>query len=73
MAKLVCNTAGFEVASEALQVLGGTGYTQESLVEYCFRRTRGWMIAGGSMEILKNRIAEGVFDRRFDQRPPRGA
>ena len=30
--------------------------------------TRGWMIAGGSVEILKNRIAEQVFDRRFDQR-----
>jgi len=26
------------------------------------------MIAGGSVEILKNRIAEHVFDRRFDQR-----
>jgi hypothetical protein len=32
------------------------------------RRTRGWMIAGGSIEMLKNRIAEHVFDRRFDQR-----
>jgi hypothetical protein len=29
------------------------------------------MIAGGSIEILKNRIAEGVFDRRFSQRPPK--
>ena len=29
---------------------------------------RGWMIAGGSIEILKNRIAEGVFDRSFPQR-----
>jgi hypothetical protein len=27
------------------------------------------MIAGGSIEILKNRIAESVFDRKFDQRP----
>jgi hypothetical protein len=27
------------------------------------------MIAGGSVEILKNRIAENVFDRRFPQRP----
>ena len=36
-----------------------------------FRRTRGWMIAGGAIEILKNRIAEAVFDRRFDQRPPK--
>jgi len=26
------------------------------------------MIAGGSIEILKNRIAEEVFDRRFNQR-----
>jgi hypothetical protein len=33
------------------------------------RRCRGWMIAGGSIEILKNRIAEGVFDRSFSQRP----
>ena len=37
------------------------------------RRCRGWMIAGGSVEILKNRIAEHVFDRRFDQRPPKTA
>jgi hypothetical protein len=29
------------------------------------------MIAGGSIEMLKNRIAEHVFDRRFDQRPHR--
>jgi hypothetical protein len=29
------------------------------------------MIAGGSIEMLKNRIAEHVFDRRFDQRLPR--
>jgi alkylation response protein AidB-like acyl-CoA dehydrogenase len=68
VAKLSCNLAGWEVANEALQVMGGTGYSQESLVEYCVRRTRGWMIAGGSIEILKNRIAESVFDRRFDQR-----
>jgi alkylation response protein AidB-like acyl-CoA dehydrogenase len=69
IAKAFCNQAGFEVASEALQVMGGTGYSQEVLVEYCMRRCRGWMIAGGSIEILKNRIAEGVFGRPFSQRP----
>ena len=63
------NQAGFEVASEALQVMGGTGYSQEVLVEYCLRRCRGWMIAGGSIEIMKNRIAEGIFGRSFPQRP----
>ncbi|HXJ08664.1 MAG TPA: acyl-CoA dehydrogenase family protein [Burkholderiales bacterium] len=69
IAKAFCNQAGFEVANEALQVMGGTGYSQEELVEYCVRRCRGWMIAGGSIEILKNRIAEGIFERSFSQRP----
>jgi alkylation response protein AidB-like acyl-CoA dehydrogenase len=68
IAKAYCNQAGFEVASEALQVMGGLGYSQEELVEYCLRRCRGWMIAGGSVEILKNRIAEAVFERSFSQR-----
>jgi alkylation response protein AidB-like acyl-CoA dehydrogenase len=71
VAKAACNQAGFEVASEAVQVMGATGYSRETLVEYCMRRCRGWMIAGGSIEMLKNRIAEHVFDRRFDQRPPK--
>jgi alkylation response protein AidB-like acyl-CoA dehydrogenase len=73
VAKAACNVTGFEVASEALQTMGATGYSRETLVEYCMRRSRGWMIAGGSVEILKNRIAEHVFDRRFDQRPARKA
>jgi alkylation response protein AidB-like acyl-CoA dehydrogenase len=70
IAKAYGNQAGFEAASEAMQVMGGIGYSEESLVEYCFRRTRGWMIAGGSVEIMKNRIAEGVFGRSFSQRAP---
>ena len=68
IAKAYCNRAGFDVANEALQVMGGLGYSQEELVEYCVRRCRGWMIAGGSIEILKNRIAEGIFGRSFSQR-----
>jgi alkylation response protein AidB-like acyl-CoA dehydrogenase len=68
IAKGFCNQAGFEVANEALQAMGGLGYSQEELVEYCLRRCRGWMIAGGSIEILKNRIAESVFERSFSQR-----
>ena len=68
IAKAFCNRTGFEVANEALQVMGATGYSDETLTEYCFRRTRGWMIAGGTVEILLNRIAETIFDRRFPQR-----
>jgi alkylation response protein AidB-like acyl-CoA dehydrogenase len=73
VAKAACNQTGFELANEAVQIMGATGYSRSTLVEYCMRRCRGWMIAGGSVEILKNRIAEHVFDRRFDQRPPRQA
>lgn len=71
MAKLACNEAGFFAANESMQILGALGFSEESLAQYCVRRTRGWMIAGGSVEILKNRIAEGIFERRFSQRPPR--
>jgi alkylation response protein AidB-like acyl-CoA dehydrogenase len=73
IAKLMCNQTGFDVANEALQVMGGLGYTQETLVEYCVRRTRGWMIAGGSIEMMKNRLAESIFERRFSQRSPKVA
>ncbi|MBX7449270.1 acyl-CoA dehydrogenase [Mycolicibacterium sp. 3033] len=71
VAKLAANEAGFFAANEAMQAMGALGYSCESLVEYCMRRTRGWMIAGGSVEILKNRIAEEIFGRRFSQRAPR--
>ena len=73
IAKLFCNKAGFEICNEAMQCMGGLGYTRETLVEYCFRRSRGWMIAGGSLEMLKNRLAEIIFERRFSQRPPKSA
>lgn len=68
VAKLAANEAGFAAADLAVQAMGGLGFSEESLVEYCFRRTRGWRIAGGSTEVIKNRIAEQVFGRRFDQR-----
>ena len=68
MAKLAANQAGFAAADVAMQAMGASGFCDDNLVEYCFRRTRGWMIAGGSIEILKNRIAEDVFGRRFPSR-----
>jgi alkylation response protein AidB-like acyl-CoA dehydrogenase len=73
VAKAACNQAGFDAANEAVQIMGALGYSRDTLVEYCMRRTRGWMIAGGSIEMLKNRIAEHIFDRRFDQRNRRPA
>ena len=71
IAKTFCNQAGFDCCNEAMQIMGGMGYTEETLIEWCWRKCRGWMIAGGSIEILKNRIAESVFERTFSQRPPK--
>ncbi|MEU1956274.1 acyl-CoA dehydrogenase family protein [Nocardia rhamnosiphila] len=68
IAKLHANRTAFTVANEAMQVFGASGYSQEFPLEYIVRRTRGWMIAGGSVEILKNTIAQSIFGRRFDQR-----
>lgn len=64
IAKVACNRAGWECANEAMQIMGGAGYSEDGLVEYCMRRTRGWMIAGGTIEILLNRIAETVLDMK---------
>lgn len=70
-AKLACNRAGFEVVDDALQIFGGHGYEEESPLSYMFRRTRGWLIAGGTVEQMLNRIAAELFGERFPQRPER--
>ena len=71
IAKAYCNQARFEIAKAAMQVLGALGWAsgRNRGVECCMRRCRDWRIAGGSTEVLKNPIAEGVFERTFSQRP----
>jgi alkylation response protein AidB-like acyl-CoA dehydrogenase len=68
IAKAYINISAFEVAHEALQIFGGYGYSTEYPLEYIFKRIRGWMIAGGTPEMLKNKIAEEVFGMKFSQR-----
>lgn len=63
MAKFACNTAGYEAANEAAQMFGGYGMSTEYPLAYLLARTRAWMIAGGSLEILRNRIADDMLGR----------
>ena len=63
LAKLAANEAGFFAANEALQIFGGYGFSNESPLNYVFRRTRGWMIAGGTVEIQRERISREVLKR----------
>lgn len=73
IAKAHTNEVAFSVANEALQVFGAAGYSTELPMEYFVRRIRGWMIAGGSVEILRNTIAADIFGQRFSQRRPEPA
>ena len=57
VAKTHANETGFFVANHALQIFGASGYAQPSPIDYIFRKVRGWMIAGGSVEIQRDRIA----------------
>lgn len=51
-----------EVVSEAVQIFGATGYQREHPLEYLYRLQRGRRIAAGTDEIMKNNIADVVFD-----------
>lgn len=61
LAKCVANEASFFIVNEALQIFGAYGYSREYPLEYYLRRVRGWMIAGGSVEVLRNRIAKDIL------------
>ena len=57
MGKALAGELGFEVANGCLQMFGGTGYINESLITRYFRDTRLTSIGGGATEIMKEVIA----------------
>jgi len=71
LAKLACNEASEFVCREAIQIHGGYGLSKEYPFAYLYARSRGWVIAGGTVEMLRNRIAVEILGRNFDQRPPK--
>jgi len=63
MAKLFASEAAFEIATAALRIHGGNGYTQEYDVERYFRDTPLMIIGEGTSEIQKLVIARRLRDR----------
>lgn len=59
--KVYCSQASFEVASEAIQVLGGYGLTKEFPVEKFFRDARANLIEDGTNEVLSLDAAELII------------
>jgi len=61
MAKDFATETAFQTASDALQILGGVGYTKEYPVERFLRDSRLMKIGGGTTEILKFLIQREVY------------
>ena len=64
MAKLFVTDAGFDVANDALQLLGGYGYLVEYGVEKLVRDLRVHQILEGSNEIMRVIIARSLSEQR---------
>jgi hypothetical protein len=60
MAKRVATDAGFQVANEALQMLGGYGYLADYGIEKIVRDLRVHQILEGTNEIMRLIIARGM-------------
>lgn len=63
MAKLFASEAAFEIATEALRIHGGVGYTTELPVERYFRDAPLMIIGEGTNEIQRLVIARGLLQR----------
>jgi butyryl-CoA dehydrogenase len=68
MAKCFANEIAREVCGNAVQLMGGYGYSREYPMERRLRDAWGWGIAGGAIDIQKTNIASAMVGRRFDQR-----
>ena len=61
MAKLYASEIAEEVASDAMQLHGGNGYTTDYPVERHYRHTKIYQIGEGASEIQRNIIAKEVL------------
>ena len=61
MAKTAANLAAKFVCDEAIQLLGGYGYSREYPVERAYRDIRGLCIGAGTVEIQRNFVGSQVL------------
>ena len=61
MAKVYCNEMSVRVTSDAIQIHGGYGYTDEYLVSRLFRGARYGSLGGGTSETLRDLIGKRLI------------
>ena len=68
MAKVICSEAEFRVADRCMQILGGMGITNDTLVERIWREIRPFRIYDGPNEVhrwaIANRIARHAAKKK---------
>jgi alkylation response protein AidB-like acyl-CoA dehydrogenase len=62
MAKIYTNEMSIRVTSEAIQVHGGYGFTDEFAVSRFFRSTRYGSLGGGTTETLRNLVGKKLVE-----------
>ncbi len=67
MTKLFCCQVAFEICDDALQILGGIGYTDKYPIERCLRDVRLLRIGGGTDEIMMYVIQKGVYKGELEE------
>ena len=67
-AKCFANQIARSVTGNAVQLMGGYGYSTQYPMERRMRDAWGWGIAGGAIDIQKVNLASAMVGRRFDQR-----
>jgi len=68
VAKCFSNEMAKEVTDMAMQIFGGYGYSKEYPIERMLRDSRGWPLAGGTVQMQRINIAGAMLGRRFTQR-----
>ena len=63
MAKIYTNEMSIRVTSEAIQVHGGYGFTDEFAVSRFFRGTRYGSLGGGTTETLRNLVGRKIVEQ----------
>jgi alkylation response protein AidB-like acyl-CoA dehydrogenase len=62
VAKITCNEMSNRVTSEAIQLHGGFGFTDEFAVSRLYRGARYGTLGGGTSETLRDLIGKRIMD-----------
>lgn len=66
IAKVFANEIAEDIASDAVQIHGANGYMQGHPVEYIYRKVRGRLIAGGTVEIHREGIVNDLYKNGYE-------